>query len=80
MVEGSSEHPIAVVTGDTGVERRGRAPAVSNLLLHEERIEALLDQMGDVGVAQAVGMKGGVEAELVAVLSELESDVIARDA
>ncbi len=43
---------------------------MADLHLHEERVEAILDQVRDVAVAQAVRGQLGRQAELVAVVGK----------
>src|SRR3546814_8365039 len=74
-LEGVSQHAVAVITGDAGVERGGRAPTVAGLLLDEDRVEAVLAQMGHVGVPQTVRVQHRVQAEVVAPVGELAIDV-----
>ena len=48
------------------------------LLLHEQRIVAVLDQVRDIGVAQAVQRHAIRQAERVAILGEPGADLLQR--
>jgi hypothetical protein len=53
---------------------------MADLLLHEERVEAVLDEMGDIGMPQAMRVEMVGQAELVAVVDEASTDVVNGDA
>jgi hypothetical protein len=48
------------------------------LLLHEQRVVAVLDQVGDIAVAQAVQRHAVGQAERVAVFGEPGADLLQR--
>ncbi len=53
---------------------------MADLLLDEQRVEAVLDQMGHIGVPQAVRVQHRVQAEVVAPVGEPVVDVGQPDA
>lgn len=69
----------AEVRGHAGVERGGAGVFVTDLLLDEARIPAVLDQVGDVGPAEGVEVEPVVQAEGFAVGDEAGVEPLAAD-
>jgi hypothetical protein len=49
--QSGAQHPVLVIRADRGVNRRRRRPRMADLVLHEQRIDAVFDEMGDIAVA-----------------------------
>ena len=69
-VQGAAQGAGAEVGGHAGVDRGRAGVLVADLLLDEQRVPAVLDQVGDVGAAQRVEVQARVQAEVVAVGGE----------
>ena len=67
------------VVAHRGVDRRGRRVGVADLFLDETLGVAELDQVGDVGVAEAVQGEHGVQSGLGAQPVEPFVEVLERD-
>src|SRR5690606_39595530 len=78
-VQDLSQGIVHEVRPGMGVDGGRRPPGVADLPLDEERISAVLDQMSDVGVPQAVRMQHLLQPERVPVLGEPSGDVPSCD-